>query len=116
MWGRWDLVKQSMEIFLTTLDEDDLISIVTYNNQVRTWLTATPVYNRKKILEVVIQAEDGFAPGVLEKLRKMGHQVQLISRRGELRMGYASAVMVEEGRVRAGGDPRRSGEAEVVKK
>ena len=71
--------------------------------------------NREKILEVIIQAEDGFAPGVLEELRRMGHQIQLISRRGELRMGYAAAVMVKNEEVRAGGDPRRSGKADVMK-
>ena len=72
--------------------------------------------NRNKILEVSIQAEDGFAPGVIENLRKMGHRIQLISKRGELRMGYAAAVMLTEDQVLVGADPRRSGQASVVEK
>lgn len=67
--------------------------------------------NRKIIKEIVIQAEDAFAPGVLESLVEKGHEVQRISARGELRMGYASAVMIDGNLVRAGADPRRSGQA-----
>lgn len=67
--------------------------------------------NRKIIKDIVIQAEDGFAPGILEKMDQKGHKIQRISSRGELRMGYAAAVMIEKGGVRAGADPRRSGEA-----
>lgn len=70
--------------------------------------------NRKVIQEIVVQVEDGFAPGVLQQLQQLGHDIQVISARGELRMGYASVVMVEERSVRAGADPRRSGEAGVV--
>ena len=65
--------------------------------------------------EIVIQLEDGFAPGVLDELRALGHEIQRISLRGELRMGYAAAAMIEEGEVRAGADPRRSGAAGAVR-
>lgn len=70
--------------------------------------------NRKIVKEIVIQAEDAFAPGVLESLIEKGHDVQRISARGELRMGYASAVMIDGKVVRAGADPRRSGEASGI--
>ena len=71
--------------------------------------------NPEKILSVRIQAEDGFAPGVLEALKKMGHEIQLISNPGELRMGYSAAILVKDGKVIAGADPRRSGEARILK-
>jgi gamma-glutamyltranspeptidase len=58
--------------------------------------------------------EDGYAPEVIRRIRKMGHAVHLISHRGELRMGYGAAVLIEDGKVRAGGDPRRSGGASAV--
>ncbi|HET7274866.1 MAG TPA: gamma-glutamyltransferase [Longimicrobiaceae bacterium] len=63
---------------------------------------------------VVIQMENGFAPRVVEEMRSLGHQVQIISRPGELRMGYGSAVMVTDDGVTAGADPRRSGAAGAV--
>ena len=56
----------------------------------------------------------GLAPGVAAQLQAMGHDLQFISLRGELRMGYASAAVVEDGLVRAGADPRRSGRAGSV--
>ena len=62
-----------------------------------------------------IQIENGFAPRVLRELEKMGHAFQPISLLGELRMGYGAAVVIEGGRVRAGGDPRRSGAGGAVK-
>ncbi|MCG8608590.1 gamma-glutamyltransferase [bacterium] len=71
--------------------------------------------NREKIREIVVQLEDGFAPGILRQLRAMGHQLQRISLRGELRMGYASAAVIERNQVRAGADPRRSGWAAAIK-
>ena len=70
--------------------------------------------NRRIIKEIVVQVEDGFAPGVLEHLIQKGHNIQRISARGELRMGYASAVMIDNNQVRAGADPRRSGQAAVI--
>lgn len=71
--------------------------------------------DRSKVKEIVVQMEDGFAPGLLEQLGVLGHDLQLISTRGELRMGYGAAVVVEKGKVRAGADPRRSGKAGIVK-
>ncbi|MBX2871977.1 MAG: gamma-glutamyltransferase [Saprospiraceae bacterium] len=71
--------------------------------------------DRSKVQEIVVQMEDGFAPGLLEQLETLGHELQLISTRGELRMGYGAAVIVEKGKVRAGADPRRSGAAGVIK-
>lgn len=66
-------------------------------------------------IQIRVLAEDGFAPGIIDRLEAMGHDVQLISGRGEPRMGYAATVLIENGKVKAGGDPRRSGEASVVK-
>lgn len=65
--------------------------------------------------EAVIQYEDAIAPGVLETLRGFGHKLQPISLKGELRMGYGAALRLYDGEVRAGADPRRSGEAGAVK-
>jgi gamma-glutamyltranspeptidase len=62
----------------------------------------------------LVQIEDAFAPDVLHRLAAMGHRLQRISLRGELRMGYGAAVLIEDGRVRAGADPRRSGAAAAV--
>ena len=71
--------------------------------------------DRSKVKEIVVQMEHGFAPGLLEQLEVLGHDLQLISTRGELRMGYGAAVVVEKGKVKAGADPRRSGKAGVIK-
>lgn len=71
--------------------------------------------DRNQVQEIVVQMEDGFAPGVLEQLGMLGHELQLISTRGELRMGYGAAVVVDRGKVKAGADPRRSGAAGVIK-
>ena len=69
----------------------------------------------RRIQEVVVQAEDLIAPDVLRRLRERGHVFQLISLRGELRMGYGAAAMVDDGVVVAGADPRRSGAAGAIK-
>src|SRR5690606_15403740 len=61
--------------------------------------------------ELVVQIEDGYAPDVRRALEAMGHRLQPITFRGELRMGYGAAVVVDRGEARAGGDPRRSGVA-----
>jgi len=61
--------------------------------------------------ELVVQIEDGYAPDVRRALEAMGHRLQPITFRGELRMGYGAAVVVDRGEARAGGDPRRSGAA-----
>jgi gamma-glutamyltranspeptidase len=68
-----------------------------------------------EVREVVVQLEDGFSPEVMRELARMGHDVQMISLRGELRMGYGAAVLIDGGVVRAGGDPRRSGGAKAVR-
>jgi gamma-glutamyltranspeptidase len=70
--------------------------------------------DRQKVKDIVVQLENGFAPEVLMQLQRLGHELQLISAPGELRMGYGAAVMIDRGVVRAGADPRRSGEAGVV--
>ena len=62
-----------------------------------------------------MQIEDGFSPAVMGELQRLGHEIQLISLRGELRMGYGAAVLIDGGVVRAGGDPRRSGGAKAVR-
>ena len=64
--------------------------------------------------ETVIQLEDGVAPAVIRELRGMGHVFQMISLRGELRMGYGAAVLIKDGRAVAGADPRRSGAAQAA--
>ena len=70
--------------------------------------------NPGEISEVRLQAENGFSPEVIQGLEQRGHKIQWISNRGELRMGYSAAVMVKDGKVFAGADPRRSGEAKVI--
>lgn len=67
-------------------------------------------------IEIKVLMENALAPGVVEQLRSMGHDIELISEWGELRMGYSAAILIKDGAVVAGGDPRRSGEARVVKK
>jgi len=63
----------------------------------------------------VITAEDIIAPSVVRELRALGHRVQMISLRGEMRMGYGAAVVIENGEVTAGADPRRSGDAKAAR-
>ncbi len=67
-----------------------------------------------EVRDIIIQIEDGFAPHVMRRLTGMGHKFQRISLRGELRMGYGAAVLIDGGLVRAGGDPRRSGAAGAI--
>lgn len=66
------------------------------------------------VREIIVQIEDAVAPSVLEALRRLGHGFQKISLRGEMRMGYGAAVLIEDGTVRAGADPRRSGAAAAI--
>lgn len=61
--------------------------------------------------EFVVLHEDGLAPAVVAGLQRLGHRLQPVSLRGELREGYAAAITLEPGRVRAAADPRRSGAA-----
>lgn len=62
----------------------------------------------------IVQVEEAFSPAALRALEKMGHRFRPISFLGELRMGYGAAVVVGDGVVRAGADPRRSGAAGAV--
>lgn len=71
--------------------------------------------NREIVDEIIIQVEDGYAPGIIETLNGMGHNLQRISARGELRMGYAAIVLIEGNKVKAAADPRRSGIAGAIK-
>ncbi|MBL8958755.1 MAG: gamma-glutamyltransferase, partial [Gemmatimonadetes bacterium] len=64
--------------------------------------------------EYVIDIEDGIHPDVMQRLRTMGHQFNVISLKGELRMGYGAAIAIGSGTVRVGADPRRSGTAGAV--
>jgi len=64
--------------------------------------------------EFVIDIEDGFDPDVIARLKTMGYNFNVISLKGELRMGYGAAIAIGGGHVTPGGDPRRSGTAGVV--
>jgi len=62
-----------------------------------------------------MQIEDRFPRSLLQDLAGRGHRFQKIGRKGEVRQGYASAVVVDvEGRrVHGGTEPRRSHGAAV---
>ena len=64
--------------------------------------------------EFEVEIENGIAPGVMARLRAMGHTLNVISLKGELRMGYGAAIAIGSGSVTAGADPRRSGAAGAV--
>lgn len=66
--------------------------------------------------EFVVQIEDGIAPGVMHRLRDMGHAFTVVSLKGELRMGYGAAITIGAGTVTAGADPRRAGAAGAVRR
>lgn len=70
--------------------------------------------NGAGIREFVIDIENGIAPGVLAQLRALGHRFNVISLKGELRMGYGSAIAIGGGVAEAGADPRRSGTAGAI--
>jgi hypothetical protein len=57
-----------------------------------------------------IEIEDRFPRTIMEDLRARGHLFQKIGRKGEVRYGYASAVLVDVAnkRVEGGSEPRRS--------
>jgi len=63
-----------------------------------------------------IEIEDRFPRAMLQDLITRGHRFQKIGRKGELRYGYASGVLVDtlRGRVEGGADPRRSHAAVAV--
>ena len=62
-----------------------------------------------------VQYEADFAPSVIRRMEQMGYRMQPISLGGELRMGYGAAVVIGEGSVTAGGDPRRGAGAGAVR-
>jgi gamma-glutamyltranspeptidase/glutathione hydrolase len=65
--------------------------------------------------QALIQYETGINPSVIDTLQSMGHRLQPISLRGELRMGFAAAVkVVNGGPVVVGGDPRRNGKGKAI--
>ena len=57
-----------------------------------------------------IEIEDRFPRAILQDLTARGHRFQKIGRKGEVRYGYASAVLVDVAakRVEGGAEPRRS--------
>jgi gamma-glutamyltranspeptidase/glutathione hydrolase len=57
-----------------------------------------------------VEIEDRFPRGTLDDLMSRGHRFQKIGRKGEVRYGYASAVLVDvsKSRVEGGAEPRRS--------
>ena len=57
-----------------------------------------------------VEIEDRFPATVVHDLEARGHRFQKIGRKGEVRYGYASAVLVDSaaGRVEGGAEPRRS--------
>ena len=63
-----------------------------------------------------VEIEDRFPRSILQDLTTRGHRFQKIGRKGELRYGYASGVLVDlaRGRVEGGADPRRSHAAVAV--
>jgi gamma-glutamyltranspeptidase/glutathione hydrolase len=63
-----------------------------------------------------VEIEDRFPRWITQDLVARGHRFQKIGRKGELRYGYASGVLVDtlRGRVEGGADPRRSHAAVAV--
>ena len=57
-----------------------------------------------------MQIEDRIPRWILQDLIARGHRFQRIGRKGEVRYGYASAVVVDpaKGEVQGGAEPRRS--------
>jgi gamma-glutamyltranspeptidase/glutathione hydrolase len=57
-----------------------------------------------------VEIEDRFPHPVLEDLTARGHRFQKIGRKGEVRYGYAAAIVVDTAnrRVEGGAEPRRS--------
>jgi gamma-glutamyltranspeptidase len=63
-----------------------------------------------------VEIEDRFPRAILQELASRGHRFQKIGRKGELRYGFASGVLIDEeqGVVEGGADPRRSHAAVAV--
>jgi gamma-glutamyltranspeptidase len=57
-----------------------------------------------------VEIEDRFPRGLLQDLIGRGHRFQKIGRKGEVRYGYAAAIVVDTagGKVEGGAEPRRS--------
>ena len=57
-----------------------------------------------------IEIEDRFPRGILQDLSARGHRFQKIGRKGEVRYGYAAAIVVDTigQRVEGAAEPRRS--------
>jgi gamma-glutamyltranspeptidase len=57
-----------------------------------------------------MQIEDRFPRAILDDLSARGHRFQKIGRKGEVRYGYAAAVVVDAAKreVHGGAEPRRS--------
>jgi gamma-glutamyltranspeptidase len=64
-----------------------------------------------------LQIEDRFPRALLLDLTSRGHKFQKIGRKGEVRYGYAAAVVVDSDRreVQGGAEPRRSHQAVATK-
>lgn len=64
-----------------------------------------------------IQIEDRFPRNILQDLISRGHRFQKIGRKGEVRYGYAAAIVVdpEQRQVHGGAEPRRSHAAAAVR-
>jgi gamma-glutamyltranspeptidase/glutathione hydrolase len=63
-----------------------------------------------------VEIEDRFPRSVVQELMSRGHRFHKIGRKGELRYGFASGVLIDEdhGVVEGGADPRRSHAAVAV--
>lgn len=61
-----------------------------------------------------IEIEDRFPRAILRDLETRGHRFRKVGRKGELRYGFASGALVDQGRVEGGADPRRSHAAIAV--
>lgn len=55
-----------------------------------------------------MQIEDRFPRGLLQDLQSRGHRFTKIGRKGEVRYGYAAAIVIDGGEVQGGAEPRRS--------
>lgn len=64
-----------------------------------------------------MQIEDRFPRSILDDLTARGHRFTKIGRKGEVRYGYAAAVVIdaEKGEVQGGAEPRRSHSAAAVR-
>jgi gamma-glutamyltranspeptidase len=63
-----------------------------------------------------VEIEDRFPRSIVQEMTSRGHRFQKIGRKGELRFGFASGVLIDEehGQVEGGADPRRSHAAVAV--